>query len=139
LNQHIIELEHTIAQYEAMLTPAEEEPTPSYEEYASKFDAATPEQEPEVSSDVSTWDSNTWIAYIKAGVFEEVRKNKLWTEGEDHIILMSVGKGADAFKISNMAKGLGRTIQAINSRAIVTHGLSVYKDRIVYPSKNKGE
>ena len=52
---------------------------------------------------------------------------------------MSVGKGADAFKISNMAKGLGRTIQAINSRAIVTHGLSVYKDRIVYPSKNKGE
>jgi hypothetical protein len=41
LHQYIIGLEHIIAQYEATTTLVEKDPQPSYEDYASQFDAST--------------------------------------------------------------------------------------------------
>jgi hypothetical protein len=70
LNQRITELEHTIAQYAAMLTPAEEEPTPSYEDYASQFDASTHDYPEGVTREEHT--AARWSDYDRARITSRI-------------------------------------------------------------------
>lgn len=76
------------------------------------------------------WTKGDWIAYVGAKEVPETRKGSAWVEGEDNIIQIAVDQTHPAFKISNIAKFLGRSIGAINSRAIQS-GYSVKKNFII--------
>lgn len=66
--------------------------------------------EPTFSSIISRWNNNYTADTIKTG--------KAWTELEEKAIRLCVGKQHPASSISYLAQMLGRTVQAIKSKAI---------------------
>lgn len=76
------------------------------------------------------WTRADWIAYVGAKELPVNRKGSAWVKGEDNIIQIAVDQTHPAFKISNIAKFLGRSVGAINSRAIQS-GYSIKKNFII--------
>ncbi|MCI4437536.1 MAG: hypothetical protein JHC33_12075 [Ignisphaera sp.] len=134
LSEAIETLQLRIVAYEQF--PLEHSGATHTEEYADTMGATLPTDTTieeiinEEEKPLSIWNLSDWISYVSAKEYPEDRKGAAWIDGEDHIVHMAVGKAHDAFKITSIAKALGRTVGAINSRAIKS-GFSVRKNRIV--------
>lgn len=76
-------------------------------------------------------DVSTLVAAYDAKETRENRQNKAWDDLDLHIIRMAVGKVHPAFMISSLAEILGRTEQAINTKANEL-GFRIKNDRVVY-------
>jgi hypothetical protein len=134
MRDDIIEYKRYIAELEALLNAidSKEESVPLDDDQTHDYPADITIEEgiSEEEKPLSTWTLSDWITYVATGEYPETRKGTAWVDGEDYIVRMAVGKAHDAFKITSIAKALGRTVGAINSRAIQS-GFSVRKNRIV--------